>query len=52
MTNNAPKLYAPPAAIAEKAHVSGMAAYNKLCAEAESDYEGYWARLAREFVSA
>jgi acetyl-CoA synthetase len=28
-----------------------MAAYDKLVAEADADYEGYWARLAREFVS-
>ncbi|HEX3140923.1 MAG TPA: acetate--CoA ligase, partial [Rhizobacter sp.] len=48
---DAAKLYPPPAAIASAAHVSGMAAYDKLCAEAEADYEGYWARLAREFVS-
>jgi acetyl-CoA synthetase len=33
------------------AHVSGMAAYQKLVDEAERDHEGYWARLAREFVS-
>jgi len=33
------------------AHVSGMAAYDALCKSAESDYEGYWAGLAREFVS-
>ncbi len=45
------KLYPPPATLAAKAHVSGMAAYEKLCAEAAADYEGYWARLAREFVS-
>ncbi|GAB4567562.1 MAG: acetate--CoA ligase [Rhizobacter sp.] len=51
MTDHATKLYSPPAALAEKAHVSGMAAYNKLCAEAEADYEGFWARLARELVS-
>ena len=38
----------PPAALAAKAHVSGMAAYRALCAEAEADYEGYWARHARE----
>ncbi len=44
-------IYQPPAALAAAAHVSGMEAYHKLCAEAESDYEGYWARLAREFVS-
>ena len=33
------------------AHVSGMEAYDKLCAEAEADYEGFWARLARELVT-
>ena len=43
--------YLPPAALASTAHVSGMDAYQRLCAEAESDYEGYWSRLAREFVS-
>ena len=43
--------YAPPPAVMQAAHVSGRAAYDKLCAEAEADYEGYWARLAREFVT-
>ena len=43
-------LYPPPEATMKAAYVSGMAAYNALCAEAEADYEGYWARLAREFV--
>jgi acetyl-CoA synthetase len=33
------------------AHVSGMAAYDKLVAEAEADYSGYRSRLAREFLS-
>jgi acetyl-CoA synthetase len=33
------------------AAVSGMDAYKALCAEAERDYEGYWARLAREHVT-
>ncbi|MEO8151501.1 MAG: acetate--CoA ligase [Rhizobacter sp.] len=52
MTDNAhTKLYPPPASLAKAAHVSGMAAYNKLCAEADADYEGYWSRLAREFVT-
>jgi len=50
MTDTA-KLYLPPAAVANGAHVSGMAAYDKLIAEADADYEGYWARLAREFVA-
>ena len=29
------------------ARISGMDAYNALCAEAENDFEGFWARLAR-----
>ncbi|MBX3637971.1 MAG: acetate--CoA ligase [Rubrivivax sp.] len=45
------KLYEPPAALVAAARVSGMAAYRALADEAERDYEGYWARLAREFVS-
>ena len=45
------KTYQPPAALVAAARVSGMAAYRALCAEAETDFEGYWARLAREFLS-
>ena len=54
---NAPDLqprlptYAPPPALARNAHVAGRAAYDALVAEAQADYEGYWARLAREFVA-
>src|SRR3954468_17054715 len=51
MTDTSSKLNPPPAAIGQAAHVSGMAAYDKLVAEAAVDYEGYWARLAREFVA-
>ena len=42
------RVFNPPAGFADKAAVNGMAAYDKLCAEAASDYEGFWARLARE----
>jgi acetyl-CoA synthetase len=31
--------------------LAGMAAYDALCKEAETDYEGFWARLARELIS-
>ncbi len=44
-------LYAPPAALQAAAHVAGPAAYDQLVAEAAADYEGYWSRLAREFLS-
>ena len=41
-------VYQPPQALVDGAAVSGMDAYRALCAEAERDYEGYWARLARD----
>ncbi len=44
-------IYQPPEAFVRHAAVSGMAAYEALCKEAEADYEGYWARLARELIS-
>jgi acetyl-CoA synthetase len=51
MSETARTDYSPPAALAAAAHVSGRAAYDALCAEAEADYAGYWARLARELLS-
>ena len=45
------KTYLPPESLVKQATVSGMAGYQALCAEAEKDYEGFWARLARELVS-
>src|SRR5450830_1830196 len=44
------RVFAPPAAFSAKAAIGSMAAYDKLCAEAASDYEGFWARLAREHL--
>jgi acetyl-CoA synthetase len=45
------KTHQPPASLVAAARVSGMPAYRALVEESERDYEGYWARLAREFVS-
>ena len=42
------RVFPPPAAFAANATISGMDAYQALCAEAAQDYEGFWARLARE----
>lgn len=42
------RVFNPPADFAANATISGMDAYRKLCDEAASDYEGFWARLARE----
>ena len=43
--------YLPSEQTVKNAAVSGMAAYLALCEEARQDYEGYWARHARELVS-
>ena len=51
MSENSIKSYPAPEAFSKAAHVSGIAAYDKLVAEATADYEGYWGRLAKEFVS-
>ncbi|MCK9987035.1 MAG: acetyl-CoA synthetase [Azoarcus sp.] len=45
-----PRLYYPSEEMVKNAAVSGMDAYRALCKEAEDDYEGYWARQARELV--
>ncbi len=47
---NETRTFAPDAAFVKQANISGMDAYNKLCAEAERDFTGFWARLARENV--
>ncbi|CAM2143595.1 acetyl-CoA synthetase (AMP-forming) [Pararobbsia alpina] len=42
------RVFHPPEELVANAAISGMDAYLKLAAEAERDYEGFWARLARE----
>jgi acetyl-CoA synthetase len=44
------RVFPPNAEVVKKANVSGMAAYQALCQEAEKDFEGFWGRLAREHV--
>ncbi len=44
-------VFYPSDEIVRNAAVSGMAGYQALCDEAERDYEGFWARLAREHLS-
>ncbi len=45
------RVFPPSDAVVKQAAVSGMAAYEALCKEAETDYTGYWGRLAREHVA-
>ena len=44
------RVFYPSEATQKAARISGMAGYNALCAEAEKDFEGFWARLGRENV--
>ncbi len=51
MSNESVQIYYPSDEIVKNAAVSGMDAYKALCAEAEADYEGYWAKRARELIT-
>ena len=44
------RVFFPTEAQQKSARISGMEGYNALCAEADKDFEGFWARLARENV--
>jgi acetyl-CoA synthetase len=44
------RVFPPNAKLMAEATISGMDAYRALCAEAEKDYAGFWARLAREHL--
>ncbi len=44
------RVFPPSAEFVKRANVSGMEAYRKLVAEAERDFEGFWARLAKDNV--
>ncbi len=44
------RVFPPSESMVKAACISGMDGYNALCAEAEKDFEGFWARLARENV--
>jgi acetyl-CoA synthetase len=44
------RVFPPAPALVSAARVSGMAGYEALCQEAAKDFEGFWARLAREHV--
>src|SRR3990172_8920915 len=45
---NEPRVFPPSEGFVKQANVSGMAAYQALCNEAERDFDGFWGRLAQE----
>ncbi|MGY2491163.1 acetate--CoA ligase [Cupriavidus sp. CP313] len=44
------RVFNPPEGFASQAAIPSMEAYRALCDEAERDYEGFWARHARELL--
>lgn len=44
------RVFEPSESFKQQANVSGMPAYLALCEEAKTDYEGFWAKLARELL--
>jgi acetyl-CoA synthetase len=44
------RVFPPSPEFVKQANISGMAAYEALCQEADRDFEGFWARLAREHL--
>jgi acetyl-CoA synthetase len=47
---NEHRTFHPDQSFVDVANVSGMAAYEKLCAAANNNYEEFWANLARELI--
>ncbi|MDO5625504.1 MAG: acetate--CoA ligase [Pseudomonadota bacterium] len=44
------RVFPPSERSMQGARIAGMDAYKALCAEAEADYEGFWARRAKEHL--
>ena len=44
------RLFPPSESFMQQANVSGRAAYDALCLDAARDYEGFWAKHARESI--
>jgi acetyl-CoA synthetase len=45
------RVFEPSDAMRQGARISGMDGYNALCAEAENDFEGFWAKRAKETLT-
>ena len=45
------RVFPPTPEAVKAARISGMEAYNAMCREADTDFEGFWARLARSNLS-
>ncbi len=45
------RVFEPSEATVKAARIAGMDAYNALCAEAETDFEGFWGKRAKEVLT-
>ncbi|MES2941466.1 MAG: acetyl-coenzyme A synthetase N-terminal domain-containing protein, partial [Pseudomonadota bacterium] len=45
------RVFPPTETTVKAARISGMDAYNAMCLEAETDFSGFWARLAKDNLS-
>ena len=44
------RVFQTPQGLVKQANISGMAAYEAMCKEAEKDFEGFWAKHARNEI--
>ncbi|OJU90264.1 MAG: acetate--CoA ligase [Burkholderiales bacterium 66-5] len=44
------RVFPPSEAMVRQANISGMEAYQAMCAEADKDFEGFWGNLARKNI--
>ena len=44
------RVFPPPEDMVRQANISGMDAYEAMCREAAQDFEGFWAKHAREQI--
>ncbi len=51
MSEHQVRIYNPSEEVVKNAAVSGMDGYRALCKEAADDYEGFWARRARDLLT-
>jgi acetyl-CoA synthetase len=42
------RVFPPSAEFSAKAHIKSMAEYERICAEAKADPEGFWGKVAKE----
>lgn len=47
---NESRVFSPSSDFVQKANISGLSAYQALCDEAETDYQAFWGKQAKEYI--